>query len=92
MSLVEKLFLNYYPFAKCVCLVSVLDRPSSRMSFLDQFLKDTSQRLAHSDSGESAGAGDEADVEDNQPASGASSKSTVSEDGGVSTDSTTIWC
>ncbi|XP_035208817.1 serine/threonine-protein kinase MRCK alpha-like isoform X2 [Stegodyphus dumicola] len=58
---------------------SFLDRPSSRMSFLDQFLKDTSQRLAHSDSGESAGAGDEADVEDNQPASGASSKSTASE-------------
>lgn len=58
---------------------SFLDRPSSRMSFLDEFLKNTSQRLAHSDSGESAGAGDEADVEDNQPASGASSKSTASE-------------
>ncbi|GFT83315.1 hypothetical protein NPIL_53142 [Nephila pilipes] len=58
---------------------NVLDRPSSRMSFLDEFLKNTSQRLAHSDSGESAGAGDEADVEDNQPASGASSKSTASE-------------
>ncbi len=54
------------------------------MSFLDQFLKDTSQRLAHSDSGESAGAGDEADVEDNQPASGASSKSTASEASAVS--------
>ncbi|GFQ94894.1 hypothetical protein TNCT_217962 [Trichonephila clavata] len=60
-------------------LIDVLDRPSSRMSFLDEFLKNTSQRLAHSDSGESAGAGDEADVEDNQPASGASSKSTASE-------------
>ncbi|XP_055924337.1 serine/threonine-protein kinase MRCK alpha-like isoform X2 [Argiope bruennichi] len=58
---------------------NVLDRPPSRMSFLDEFLKNTSQRLAHSDSGESAGAGDEADVEDNQPASGGSNKSTASE-------------
>ncbi|XP_042899175.1 serine/threonine-protein kinase Genghis Khan isoform X2 [Parasteatoda tepidariorum] len=66
---------------------NVLDRPSSRMSFLDQFLKDTSQRLTHSDSGESAGAGDEADVEDNQPASGGSSKSTASE---VSVDNFTF--
>ncbi|GIX83243.1 hypothetical protein CEXT_256641 [Caerostris extrusa] len=58
---------------------SFLDRPSSRMSFLDEFLKNTSQQITHSDSGESAGAGDEADVEDNQPASGGSSKSTASE-------------
>ncbi|KAG8182959.1 hypothetical protein JTE90_003336 [Oedothorax gibbosus] len=50
---------------------NLLDRPSSRMSFLDQFLKDTSQRLLGSEDsgGESAGAGDEADVEDNQPPS-----------------------
>ncbi|GIY12580.1 hypothetical protein CDAR_213712 [Caerostris darwini] len=60
-------------------LIDVLDRPSSRMSFLDEFLKNTSQQITHSDSGESAGAGDEADVEDNQPASGGSSKSTASE-------------
>ncbi|XP_067120003.1 serine/threonine-protein kinase Genghis Khan-like isoform X5 [Centruroides vittatus] len=56
------------------------DRPSSQMSFLDQFLKDTSQCLARSESGDSAEAGDEADVEDNQPPSVASSKSNVSED------------
>ncbi|GIX84577.1 hypothetical protein CEXT_93561, partial [Caerostris extrusa] len=60
-------------------IVKILDRPSSRMSFLDEFLKNTSQQITHSDSGESAGAGDEADVEDNQPASGGSSKSTASE-------------
>ncbi|EEC03596.1 CDC42 binding protein kinase alpha, putative, partial [Ixodes scapularis] len=34
--------------------LAVLERPSSQMSFLDQFLKDTS-RLNHSESGESAG-------------------------------------
>lgn len=58
---------------------SFLERPSSRMSFLDQFLKDTSQTFPRSESGESGGAGEEADVEDNQPPSVASSKSTVSE-------------
>ncbi|XP_022241493.1 serine/threonine-protein kinase MRCK alpha-like isoform X2 [Limulus polyphemus] len=42
-----------------------------------QFLKDTSVRLARSDSGE---AGDEADVEDNQPPSVSSGKSNVSDD------------
>lgn len=58
---------------------SFLDRNTSQMSFLEQFLKDTSQQVARSNSGESAGAGDEADVEDNQPPSVTSSKSNISE-------------
>ncbi|CAL1272600.1 unnamed protein product [Larinioides sclopetarius] len=45
-----------------------------------QFLKNT--RLARSESGDSAGAGDEADVEDNQPPSVASSKSNASDNSG----------
>ncbi|XP_054720162.1 serine/threonine-protein kinase MRCK alpha-like [Uloborus diversus] len=47
-----------------------------------QFLKNASHRLAPSESGDSAGAGDEADVEDNQPPSVASSKSNVSDNSG----------
>lgn len=50
----------------------------------DQFLKNASHRLAPSESGDSAGAGDEADVEDNQPPSVTSSKSNVSDNSGVS--------
>ncbi|GFR09549.1 hypothetical protein TNCT_340201, partial [Trichonephila clavata] len=46
-----------------------------------QFLKNTS-RLARSESGDSAGAGDEADVEDNQPPSVTSSKSNASDNSG----------
>ncbi|KFM75625.1 Serine/threonine-protein kinase MRCK beta, partial [Stegodyphus mimosarum] len=47
-----------------------------------QFLKNASHRLAQSESGDSAGAGDEADVEDNQPPSISSSKSNVSDNSG----------
>ncbi|KAG8194299.1 hypothetical protein JTE90_004528 [Oedothorax gibbosus] len=46
-----------------------------------QFLKQSS-RLARSESGDSAGAGDEADVEDNQPPSVTSSKSNASDNSG----------
>ncbi|GIX85259.1 hypothetical protein CEXT_551051 [Caerostris extrusa] len=45
-----------------------------------QFLKNA--RLARSESGDSAGAGDEADVEDNQPPSVTSSKSNASDNSG----------
>lgn len=55
-----------------------------RVHFPDQFLKNTPHRLIPSESGDSAGAGDEADVEDNQPPSVTSSKSNVSENSGVS--------
>ncbi|XP_076355418.1 serine/threonine-protein kinase MRCK alpha-like isoform X1 [Tachypleus tridentatus] len=56
-----------------------LDRPSSQMSFLDQFLKDTSLRLGCSDSGEYAEVGEETDNEFHMPTSFSGSKSTASE-------------
>lgn len=49
-------------------------------------MKNASHRLAPSESGDSAGAGDEADVEDNQPPSVTSSKSNVSDNSGVCID------
>lgn len=59
-------------------------------NFVDQFLKNTSHHLVPSESGDSAGAGDEADVEDNQPPSVTSSKSNVSDNSGVSISSSTF--
>ncbi|XP_015923489.1 serine/threonine-protein kinase Genghis Khan isoform X7 [Parasteatoda tepidariorum] len=47
-----------------------------------QFLKNTPRHLVRSESGDSAGAGDEADVEDNQPPSVTSSKSNASDNSG----------
>lgn len=64
--------------------VFALESNKIAINFADQFLKNTSHRLIPSESGDSAGAGDEADVEDNQPPSVTSSKSNVSENSGVS--------
>lgn len=52
---------------------TVLERPSSQMSYLDHFLKETSTR--HGGSVES----EEGDIEDNRAPSIASSKSNLSE-------------
>lgn len=69
-----KIFNFFFSFLFFIFCSVVLDRPSSQMSFLDQFLKESPFRT-HSNSGSEDGA-DEADIEDNP--SLASSKSNTS--------------